>query len=186
MIQAKINAAAHLVGLVIVLGTAACMAEKNGDQTAAPPAAQSTKTAESNRDLAGDDPVQLIKAVNLPENPQELVFKEIPVSGEEKENRPQQRPSPEEKKLVVVVKYSPGETATIIEKAKKYREPVPTKIDAEDWFPAELIAQSQAAGDEALKGKTYAADDFLKTPYTDGKLTRIDNTDYLILELFAS
>jgi hypothetical protein len=36
-----------------------------------------------------------------------------------------------------------------------------------------------------LKGAAYAANDFLQSPYNNGKLTRINDTNYFVLELFS-
>lgn len=131
---------------------------------------------------AKDDPVELGKVINLNKKPEELVYKEKKLGNQTQNER---LPAPTDKKFIAVLKFSPEETERIIERAKDYREPVSVEIAAENWFPAGLVAQSQNSGDGSLKGKTYAATDFLKTPYTDGKLTRIENTDYLILELVA-
>ena len=53
-------------------------------------------------------------------------------------------------------------------------------------LPPELIAQSQGSGDEILKGKSYAANEFFSESYKNGKITRINDTDYFILELTSN
>lgn len=88
-----------------------------------------------------------------------------------------------EKKLVAVLKFSPENAAKVAAEAEKYKPAVPAEIGAENWFPAELVAQTQLTGNESLKGSTYAANDFFQSPYSNGKLTRITDTDYFILEL---
>lgn len=140
------------------------------------------KNSEFSNVPAKADPVELSKIINLNKKPEELVYKEIKLA---KDTPNERLPAPTDKKFVAVLKFSPEETKRIIERAKNYRKPVSVEIDAENWFPAGLVAKSQNSGDGSLKGKTYAATDFLKTPYTDGKLTRIENTEYLILELIA-
>ncbi len=56
-------------------------------------------------------------------------------------------------------------------------------------WPARLMAaggaQSELSGDETLKGNSYAANDFLQSPYEAGKLTRLEDSNYFILELSA-
>ncbi|MDQ3042529.1 MAG: hypothetical protein M3R11_09180, partial [Acidobacteriota bacterium] len=74
----------------------------------------------------------------------------------------------------------------IVASAERYKTPAPADIDAEDWFPPELVAKSQESGDASLKGIGYAANDFLQPPYSNGRLTRINDTDYFVLELFSS
>jgi len=73
----------------------------------------------------------------------------------------------------------------LVEEAKKIKPPTPAKIGSELWFPAELIAQADNSGDDTLNGTTYAANAFFQPPFTDGKLTRIQGTDYFVLELTA-
>lgn len=87
------------------------------------------------------------------------------------------------KKIVAVLKFSPRDSAELVNNIEKIKPPVDAIIDSESRFPAELVAQSQLSGDGTLKGKAYAADDFLQPPYKNGKITRIENTDYFVLEL---
>ncbi len=93
---------------------------------------------------------------------------------------------PDQKKLIAVLRLSPQNANKLVEQAKKIKPPVPGQIDSEPWFPAELIAQSSESGDDTLKGMTYAADDFYQPPFTGGKLTRIETTDFFVLELTAN
>lgn len=117
-----------------------------------------------------DDVEELGKLVKLPYTPEEATYSELNSSG---------------KKLVAVLKFSSEDTSRIVAQSEKYKSPVPTDVDAEDWFPPELVAKTQETGDESLKGVEYAADDFLQPPYTSGKLTRINEADYFVLELTA-
>ncbi len=87
------------------------------------------------------------------------------------------------KKVTAVLRFSPDVAKTIVGQAEKVRPPLDVQIPAESWFPAELVAQSQMSGDANLKGKAYAAKDFYMEPYTDGTITRVDGTDYFVLEL---
>ncbi len=88
--------------------------------------------------------------------------------------------SPERKKSFEGISLEPVER-----QAGTYKPAAEADIDAETWFPAELIAQSQLSGDESLKGTAFAADDFLHEPYNQGKITRINDTNYFVLELTA-
>ena len=67
----------------------------------------------------------------------------------------------------------------------KVRAPQQTTITSESWFPPELIAQGNVTGDDALNGLSYAANAFFQDPYNDGRITRIQGTDYFILEMSA-
>ncbi len=84
------------------------------------------------------------------------------------------------------MKFTTEQADEIVKRAETYKAPVAVQMEAEEWFPPELIAQSGASGDDTIKGNSYAANDFVKTPYTGGKLTRIVNTDYFVLELITN
>lgn len=141
----------------------------------------SNPTANNERDNANipkDDAEELAKLIKLPFQPEEVTYKPNIKPNDTNDNSPSAN-----KKLIAVLKFSTEDANQIVEQAAKYKAPVPADVDAESWFPAELIAQSQLSGDEVLKGKAYAANDFIQSPYTNGKITRINNTDYFVLEL---
>ena len=73
----------------------------------------------------------------------------------------------------------------VVAAAAQHRPPVPEKLATESWFPPELISQGDISGESALNGQSYAANDFIRPPYSEGKLIRIENSDYFILELTA-
>lgn len=89
------------------------------------------------------------------------------------------------KKIIAVFKFSPAEATHVIADAEKVRPPEGVSVGSETWFPPELIAQSEMSGDDTLKGQAYAANAFFGGPYNDGRITRIDGTDYFVLELSA-
>ena len=132
----------------------------------------------SNSNPAKDDIDELGKIIKLPLLPEEANYWEENLN----ESGVNQN-SGVNKKIVAVLKLSPENAAQLVENIVKIKPPTDSDIDAESRFPAELIAQSQLSGDETLKGKSYAADDFLQPPYKSGKITRIENTDYFVLEL---
>ncbi len=89
-------------------------------------------------------------------------------------------------KLVAVLKFKSEDTQKIVEQAVNYKPATETSLNAESWFPPELIAKSQQSGNETIKGTIYAPNDFAQTPYQNGTLTRISGTDYFVLELTAN
>jgi hypothetical protein len=95
------------------------------------------------------------------------------------------RNEPGQKRIIAVLRFSPNDAQRFVEQAEKIRKPTNASIGTESWFPAELIAQSDQSGDDTLKGISYAADDFYQAPYTQGRIVRIENTDYFVLELTA-
>lgn len=116
-----------------------------------------------------DDVEALGKIINLPVMPEEATWREES-SG-----------APAGKKLTAVVKFSTGDADKVIEQAGNNK--FAAAIGTETWFPAELVAQSQLSGDESLKGVSFAADVFLQPPYNQGKITRVNDTNYFVLEL---
>lgn len=136
---------------------------------------QKTNTAnqaantDSNANLTQDDTEELGKIVSLPYVPEETTWR---VTN-----------SQNTKKLIAVLKFSVQDAQAIVAQAEKYKPAAPAELEAENWFPPELIAKSQESGDESLKGNAYAANDFISRDYKDAKLTRINETNYFVLEL---
>lgn len=89
------------------------------------------------------------------------------------------------KKLVAVLRFSPADSAKIVSEAEPIKVPEAVNISSETWFPPELIAQSEMSGDDNLKGMAYAANRFFLEQYSAGRIIRIENTDYFVLELSA-
>lgn len=146
-------------------------------------AGQTANSANSNSAASVKDDIEELElTIKLPFHPEEAVWRED-VLGKTGDNRVP--PAPSDKKLIAVLRFLKDDADKITAQAEKYKAAVPETINSETWFPAELVAQSQTSGDETLKGKTYAADDFYNAPYADGKLTRIEGTDYFVLELLA-
>lgn len=118
-----------------------------------------------------DNVEELSSLIKLPEMPEEAVWRE-----EDIEN-------PKGKKLTAVLKYSQENIGKIAGSAENNKPPAPVQIGTEDWFPDELTAQTQLSGNETLKGTAYGANDFYNPPYQNGKLIKIQDTNYFILEL---
>jgi hypothetical protein len=129
--------------------------------------------------LVQDDIGELGKIINLPFEPEEVVWQDNNLTADGVD----QVSASNEKRFVAVVKFNSEDSNRIITQAEKYEPAKFSVIDAENWFPVELIAQSQLSGDETLKGNSYAADDFFLDPFNKGKFTRIANTNYFVVEL---
>ncbi|MBK8304784.1 MAG: hypothetical protein WBC19_07290 [Pyrinomonadaceae bacterium] len=89
------------------------------------------------------------------------------------------------KKLIAVLRFSPTDSAKIVAEAERVKPPEAASVSSESWFPPELIAQSEMSGDDVLKGNAYAANQFFLDQYSSGRVIRIENTDYFVLELSA-
>ena len=90
---------------------------------------------------------------------------------------------PEQKKLVAVLRFSPENAAKMAAEVAKNGQASADTLTVESWYPNELIAQGELTGESTVKGQSYPAEPFLNPPYTKGKITRVENTDYFILQI---
>ncbi len=155
-----------------------CAADENSNQNAHNTAVK----ANGNANAAKDNVEELETTVKLPFHPEEVVWHEEPLMKQEGDKRP---PAPNEKKLTAVVKFKMEDADKVVAQAEKYKPGAPASMNAESWYPAELVALTQMSGDETIKGTAYAANDFYQTPYTDGRITRVENSNYFVLELYS-
>lgn len=116
-----------------------------------------------------DNTDELTLLVKLPFEPEEVAWEE----------------NAEKKSLTAVIRFSPENAAKMSAEIAKNGTGAPETLSVESWYPAELIAQAELSGESAIKGKTYPAESFLNPPYTKGKITQIENTDYFILHISA-
>jgi len=91
--------------------------------------------------------------------------------------------NPEQKKLTAVIRFSPENATKMGAEIAKNGQPAPETVTVESWYPNELIAQGELTGESIVKGQSYPAEPYLNPPYTKGKITRIENTDYFILQI---
>lgn len=105
--------------------------------------------------------------VKIPYETEDIVWKEYP----------------SKRRILAILRFSPADANKLTAEAGGPTEPA--TIATESWFPDELIAQSEMSGDNALKGTSYPATAFAQEPYSIGKLTRVEGTDYFILEMLG-
>ena len=135
----------------------------NNGRTANRPSGENTNAAKTNVE-------ELSLLVRVPYQAEDIVWKEDAA----------------DKKITAVLRFSPGDANRIVVEAEKFGAPVNVTIAVETWFPGELIAQGEMSGDSALKGTAYNANDFFVAPYTSGRITRIEASDYFVLEVSGS
>lgn len=180
----KFYNSAFITGLFLInlLFTVSC-SSSNPTNTNANGAnkAANNKTSGNNANPVKDDITELLNIIRLPEVPEEAMWKEETLGKQDG-----RVPGPTDKKLIAVLKYTPENAAKIVALVEKNKTPEPSEVSAESWFPEELIAQSQLSGNESLKGISYGANDFFNIPYGTGRITRIENTDYFVLELMTT
>ena len=92
---------------------------------------------------------------------------------------------PQHKRIVAVLRFPANEAGRLIADAQKIRPPQKVNINTESWFPPELVAQSDVSGDDTLSGQAYAANAFFQDAYNDGRIIKVDDSDYFVLETNA-
>jgi hypothetical protein len=157
---------------VVLIGSGGCSTRKTSNTNTA------TDTAAEKSDAPKDNIEEFQLLVRLPFPPEEVVWKEITLE-------PSNLPDAATRRMVAVLRFTPDAAARLSEQAGRSRKPTSVELDTETWYPAELIAQGGMNGEGKLAGQSFPADEFLQPPYTQGKLARIENTDYFILELFG-
>ena len=154
--------------LALLLSVASLLACVGGQGNATSPAAtNASDRAVGNSNSARTNVEELGLLVKVPYATEDIVWKEYPAS----------------KKVIAILRFSSADAQKIVAEAGGI--PENTGIAVESWFPEELIAQTEMSGDNALKGVSYPATAFYQEPYTIGKITRVESSDYFILELLA-
>ena len=110
---------------------------------------------------------ELAMLVKLPIEPEEVAWKE----------------DPGKKQLVAVLRFSPENAGKLVAEIEKNGQPAIEDLPVENWYPAELVAQGELTGESTVRGTSFPAESFLNPPYTKGKITRVENTDYFILQI---
>lgn len=135
---------------------------------------------EKNTPQVNEKPEELGMLIKVPFVPAEVVFVEQPAVAE-----PGRSPGPNDKKLRAVIFYEKEDAEILAAEAAKLAEPTAVEIDADTWFPAELVSQSELNEGQKLKGKAYPADMLFQAPYLAGTLVRIDETNYFVVEMYT-
>ena len=126
--------------------------------------------------------------VTVKDNAEELsTIIKLPILPEEKNDERaewrEENINQKGKKLTAILKYNEANTAQVIALAEKHKPGESVEIGVEEWYPEELTAQTQLSGNESLKGVAYQANDFVNPPYNQGRLIRIDGSNFFVLEL---
>lgn len=145
--------------------------------------ASNTQSAQANADRAvepgmegaRDNADELATLVKLPYEPEDLVWKEFPAAADGVSAR----------RVLAVFQFTPADAKKIVENASNVRPGSPVLLPTEKWFPKELITPAEVSGEEGIRATSYAADEFLNAPFNTGTLSRVDNTDFFVLEVFA-
>jgi hypothetical protein len=137
--------------------------------------ANSNTTVANNADPTAegvkDNAEELATLARLPFEPEEVTWKEMTAG--------------DKRKLLAVIRFTPEDSKKIVENAAKIKAGEPVSIPSERWFPAELISQAEMSGDDQITATAYPADEFYQAPYSEGRLSRFQQSDFFILELTA-
>lgn len=163
-----LRAAVILALFLMVVSLPACGGSGSNNANLATAGNRSSNAA-ANSNSAKTNIEELAMLVRVPYESEDIVWKEDQVN----------------KKVIAVLRFSPVDAGKIVAEAEAFGTPARVNIPAETWFPGELIAQSEMSGDGVLKGLVYAANGFYQEPYSAGKITRIEGTDYFVLEVAA-
>jgi hypothetical protein len=163
----KFDKAAYLLALILISQLLPGCGNSPNSSNASNVASDGTNSESANTSRTNVEELGVL--IQMPFETEEAVWKEIP----------------SQKKLLAVLRLSPADADRLVEQAKAHRPPTSVAVSSETWFPPELIAQVDVSGDSSLKGTSYGANDFYQPPYTEGQLTRIDGTEYFMLEMTA-
>ncbi len=157
-----------------VVATMICVAACGSTKTQSNARTNANASTNANSSAPKDNIEELESLIRIPFHPQDAVWKEDPEYGPEKK-----------RKLTIVLKFKSDEANKIIESLAKSGPGQRIEIESEDWFSPELVAKSQESGNETIKGLSYPAGDFAQSPFSEGRASRIEGTDFFIVELFA-
>ncbi len=135
--------------------------ESNSNNKAASDAQTQKQIGETSDDV--DDLAEVIK---LPLLPEDVTWQQFEMSGG--------------KKIIAVIRFKPEDTAIVLAQSQAGEK---AELAAERWFPQELTAQSDISGDQVLHGTIYATNAFYKDSFNKGRVTKLDGSDYFIVEL---
>ena len=89
------------------------------------------------------------------------------------------------KALTAAFRLSQEDAKKLSDQLSSKGQGAPKEVSVEDWFPAELIAQGESRGGSTVPATAYSADELYQQPYTQGTISRIEGTDYFVVEVYA-
>jgi len=124
------------------------------------------------KDGVKDNAEELGTLIKMPFEPEDLVWKEVPAGDSGR-------------RILAVFQLTPDDTKKLLEMSSRIRPGSPVNLPTEKWYPPELVSESEMNNDEGIKATSYAADEFFQPPFSEGKLARVGESDFFVLELFG-
>lgn len=168
-----VNRTAVILALIFGIQAFNACSEPAANSNSASAKANTANASGPEKEGVKDNAEELGSLIKFPLEPEDLVWKEFPAKGNQK------------RRVLAVFQLLPDETKKLVEQASKIRPSKPVSIATEKWFPTELTTQSEMNSDEGIPAVSYAADEFFNEPFTEGSLSRVDNTDFFVLELIS-
>ena len=89
------------------------------------------------------------------------------------------------KTLIAAFRLAPEDVKKLSDQLSSNGQGAPKEVAVEEWFPAELVAQGESRGSSTVPATAFPANDLYQPPYTQGTISRVDSTDYFVIELNA-
>lgn len=89
------------------------------------------------------------------------------------------------KTLTAVVRLNTEDAKKLSDRLTTMAPGSPYSVQVDDWFPAELKAQSEGTSGSTVDGLAFPADNFYLDPYTKGIVVRVNDSDFFVIELAA-
>ena len=124
----------------------------------------------------------LSKQINLPVLPVEAKW-----TAETLDNSKGAVPGPTDYRLTALLKYDEKGAKELVQRLEaEGAEKSLGNVEISQWFPEEVKKEAKTIDDRfVLEGAKYEPDLFLRVPYTGGKLIRVGETNYFVLNLFS-
>jgi hypothetical protein len=163
---------------ILVLASIALSCSSNDDGRSNPPNPPSDRAVaniDSPNSGPKDNPEELALIIKMPVESEDAIWLETPAGPGDAESG--------QRKLTAVLLLTSANAEKVVSDSLKYGPPEDVVIEIAEWFPVELISQSELSGGTGLAGTSYRADIFFQEPYVTGRLIRITGTDRFVLEL---
>jgi hypothetical protein len=162
---------ALIVSIYLMSGCSGRPAPGSNNAASNADAQNANRAVEPGMEGAKDNAEELGTLVRMPYEPEDLAWKEYS--------------TPQGRRLLAVFQLTDEDSRKLIEAASKARPGSSVSIASEKWFPKELVTQNEMSGDTGIQATSYAADEFLQPPFSEGTVSRVDNTNFFVLEAFA-